>query len=156
MMERCAGCGAPLEGGMQACQERMDAVGVAATTAGIGYPLRRLMIDTYCLQHPDRYCVSGKSLAAHLTGAAWQLDLAGGRDGLDHLQRWLDGPRQLPRPPVPADRGRLTVVDFERALERDGWPTAIDLWARSTWLAYAPLRTLAYEWIAAAGLPLIR
>ncbi len=29
----------------------------------------RKMVDTYCLQHPDRYCASAKSFAAHLTGS---------------------------------------------------------------------------------------
>lgn len=132
----------------------MDQLGLAAIGAGVGYDLHRLMVDTYCLQHPDRYCISGKSLAAHLTGAYWQAELGGGRAGLDRLQRWLNGPRELPRPEVPTQRGSITALDVVKRVADSDWRPAIEEWARATLIAYAPLHLLAGEWITAAGLSL--
>jgi hypothetical protein len=77
-MEACAGCGLHVDDGEDGCQRLFDAFrvremsGLAAT-----YASTRITVDTYCMQHPDRYCVSAKSLAAHLTGLAWALERGG-------------------------------------------------------------------------------
>jgi hypothetical protein len=44
------------------------------------FRVHRMIVDTYCLQHPDRYCVSAKSLAAHLTGLCWLIEHGGSRE----------------------------------------------------------------------------
>jgi hypothetical protein len=43
------------------------------------FRVHRLMVDVYSLHHPDRYCASGKSLAAHLTGLGVLLERGGSR-----------------------------------------------------------------------------
>ena len=43
------------------------------------FRVHRLLVDTYCVQHPERYCVSFKSLAAHLVGLCWSLEHSGSR-----------------------------------------------------------------------------
>jgi Family of unknown function (DUF5946) len=141
----CPSCGAPGVGGVDGCQALFDRLSARLST-GLGppYTVRRLAVDAYCLQHPDRYCVSAKSLAAHLTGLGWAMEFSGGESGLKALQAWLNGPVQPDKPPLPASFGRLTVVDVE---EGDSEVASIDRWARSTWEAYADLYEIARRWI---------
>ena len=111
-----------------------------------------MTVDTYSLQHPDRYCISAKSLAAHLTGLCWLLELAGNRAvGSESLRRWLDGQPRMEKPAVPSFRGRLTVADVRDAADPDAYARAVEAWARSTWEAYASLHSLAHHWIEQAS-----
>ncbi|MHB9091486.1 MAG: DUF5946 family protein [Chloroflexota bacterium] len=72
----CSGCGRVLPGGTEGCQALFQAVGARAVR-DLAYARTRLLtVDTYCLQHPDRYCRSAKSLAAHLAGLCWSLEFA--------------------------------------------------------------------------------
>jgi len=111
------------------------------------YAPTRLTIDVYCLQHPERYCVSAKSLVAHLTGLCWALEYGISEGGLRELQRRLDGRQDLVKPPLPAGRGTLTVADIARVAGPDEYMKALDAWARSTWAAYADLQETARAWI---------
>ena len=111
------------------------------------YASTRLTVDVYCLQHPDRYCVSAKSLAAHLTGAGWAVERGGGEWGLRALQRWLDTNPALHKPALPDRRGELTIADLAGAAD---YLAAQGQWARSTWAAYRDLHEVARTWIDAA------
>ena len=111
------------------------------------YAPTRLTIDVYCLQHPERYCVSAKSLAAHLTGLCWALEHGINEGGLRELQRRLDSRRDLVKPPIPADHGKLTVADIAGVAGPGEYAPALDRWARSTWAAYADLQQTARAWI---------
>jgi hypothetical protein len=104
----------------------------------------------YCLQHPDRYCVSAKSLAAHLTGLAWAVEHGFDEHGLRQLQRALDGPVNLLKPAIPRDRGSLTIADVASAADTESYLKALDAWARSTWAAYGDLHATARAWVARA------
>jgi hypothetical protein len=113
----------------------------------------RLAFDTYCVQHPTVYCVSAKSLAAHLGGLCWGVEYDGGERGYELLRRSLDGPGgRFPKPPLPMSRGKLTIADLaagdEAALLR-----LIAAWAQATWAAYAELHNWARERVAAALKP---
>ena len=78
-MDACGGCGLEIVGGEAACQALFDAFRVRETAElAPSYASTRLTVDVYCLQHPDRYCVSAKSLAAHLTGYATLLLITAG------------------------------------------------------------------------------
>jgi hypothetical protein len=113
------------------------------------YAPTRLTIDVYCLQHPDRYCVSAKSLAAHLTGVCWAVEHGISEGGPRELQRRLEGRRDLVKPSIPADRGNLTVADIASVVGPGEYTKALELWARSTWAAYADLHETARAWIGA-------
>jgi hypothetical protein len=102
------------------------------------------------MQHPDRYCVSAKSLAAHLTGMCWALEFSGHPSGLKALQGWLDGPRRIEKPALPAFRGSLTVADVRDAHDPQAHAAAIERWARSTWEAYSALHPVARRWVEEA------
>ena len=112
------------------------------------YESTRLTVDVYCLQHPDRYCVSAKSLAAHLTGLGWAVERGGGEWGLRSLQRWLDhGGVKLEKPRLPDGRGELTISDVITSPDTDAYLEALDRWAGSTWAAYAQLHEIARRWM---------
>jgi hypothetical protein len=146
MDERCAGCGGPAS--LAVCRARFDAY-VGRDFADPAYfRSHRLLVDVYALQHPDAFCRSAKSLAAHLYGLA--LAIEGEADpahGLRRLRAWLDGPRVLERPEPPVLRGAITLHDLPADASADVWREAVMAWARSAWAAYAPLHDQARAWI---------
>jgi hypothetical protein len=147
-IERCEGCGLAVAGGTSGCQAIFDEL-LARDFGDIAYfRTHRMMVDVYSLQHPDRYCASAKSLAAHLTGLAWLMEHDGNRAvGNASLRPWLDGPGRLVKPPLPAFRGALTVAHVRGASGPIAHASAVEEWARSTWEAYAPLHEVARQWI---------
>ncbi len=149
--EPCSGCGALLVGGTAGCQSIMDDF-LARDFSDIGYfRLHRMMVDTYCLQHPDRGCVSAKSFVAHFTGLCWALEHAGNRAvGSERLRRWLGSAIDLEKPEVPAYRGKITIVDVAQAAGAVAYAKAVEDWARCTWEAYSSLHSLAHKWIEQA------
>jgi Family of unknown function (DUF5946) len=147
-MEACEGCGLQIAGGTQGCQALFDQLRLRESTElATTYGSTRLTIDVYCLQHPDRYCVSAKSLAAHLTGVGWALERGGDESGLRALQRWLNGKVELSKPPVPRLRGEVTIADLASVEGSAAYAAAAERWARSTWAAYSSLHGVARGWI---------
>jgi hypothetical protein len=147
----CSGCGLDVPGGTAGCQAIMDEL-LARDFSDINYfRVHRMTVDTYCLQHPDRYCVSAKSLAAHLTGLCWLIEHGGSRAvGSESLRRWLNGSPGIEKPEIPSFRGRLTVADVAGAPDPGAHAQAVDHWARCTWEAYSALHSLARYWIEQA------
>lgn len=137
-----------IAGGTAGCQALFDEFRVRemAELAG-SYAATRLTVDVYCLQHPERYCVSAKSLAAHLTGLCWALNHGISEGGLRELKRRLEARRDLVKPRIPADHGKLTVADIVGVAGPDEYTQALDRWARSTWDAYRDLQEIARAWI---------
>jgi len=150
-IERCAGCGLTVPGGTAGCQEIMDEVLARDFSSPAYFRVHRMMVDTYSLQHPDRYCLSAKSLAAHLTGLCWLLEHGGSRaTGSEALRRWLDGTPQIEKPELPSFRGELTIALARAAADPEGYADAVDRWARSTWASYVTLHPIARAWVHAA------
>ena len=109
------------------------------------------MVDTYSLQHPDPFCVSAISLAAHLTGLAWILEHRGdAARGSDQLRRWLNSRPALVKPELPASYGEVRIDACGRRRDPGAAGAAVDRWAGATWAAYAPLHPIARAWIAQA------
>ncbi len=106
-----------------------------------------MAVDAYCLQHPDRYCASATSVAAHLTGLCAALEYPRHPSLLRALQRRLRGKPALRRPVPPTVRGALTIADVRAATDPDAHDLMIERWARSVWEAYEPLHSVAREWI---------
>ncbi len=150
-LERCAGCGLEIKGGTAGCQALKDELSAREFGDARYFGVHRMSVDTYCLQHPDRYCASAKSLAAHLTGLCWLLNHSGNKAvGSDALRRWLNTQPRLTKPEIPAFRGEVTVADVYKAPTVQAYTSAVQRWARSTWEAYAPLHGVAEEWIRLA------
>jgi len=149
--ERCDGCGLPVAGGTAGCRALFDELIARDFSDPLYFRCHRMLVDTYCLQHPDPYCTSAKSLAAHLCGLCAVLEEDASRAvGTEALRRWLDGRVALGKPELPAFRGELTIADVHGATDPESHGRAVESWARSTWQAYAPLHPLARTWLAQA------
>lgn len=149
--ERCSGCGLDVRSGPAGCQSIFDEL-LARDFSDVAYfRVHRMMVDTYSLQHPDRYCLSAKSLVAHLTGLCWLIEHGGSRAvGSEALRRWLNGTPRIEKPEIPSFRGRLTIADVYEAPNPEAYARALEGWAHSTWEAYSALHSLARHWIQQA------
>ena len=136
-VQPCSGCSLLIEGGTAGCQRIFDEL-TARSVSDLAYGrLHRMLVDTYCLQHPDRYCVSATSLAAHLTGLCWLVERNGDRAlGNDQLRRWLNSKPAIAKPEIPPFRGALTVESFRHARDAGDYERQLERWARTTWDAY--------------------
>lgn len=119
-----------------------------STSGGVQYTARRLAVDCYCLQHPDKYCVSAKSLAAHLTGLCWAMEFGGHERGLKSLQSWLNGKVPMVKPAIPPNRGLLTACDVTN--DQSPLGPAVDRWGQAVWVAYADHHEIARRWVKEA------
>lgn len=142
----------PIKGGETGCQKMFEDLLARDFGNVLYFRSHRMLVDTYALQHPERYCVSAKSLAAHLTGLCWLLERDGSRAvGGEALRRWLNGPSKMEKPAnLPDHRGDLTIASVVATHDPETHGRAVEAWARSTWQAYAPLHPLARRWIDAA------
>jgi hypothetical protein len=150
-MTACGGCGRMVAGGTAGCRAEFDALVGRDFSDPLFFAVHRLFVDTYSLQHPDEFCRSAKSLAAHLCGLCLILEHeANASTGAAALRAWLDGPRVLEKPPVPAERGRITLGDVAHIDDAAAWREALREWAGSTWEAWRSLQPIARSWVAAA------
>jgi len=147
-LEPCPECGATV-GGRDACQKLFDDLGLRAFEDSRYAAMRRLAVDCYACQH-DRYILSGRSLAAHLTGIAVATEHDGAEQVNEHVQRWLSRTRDIDKPAVPRVRGKITIADVVGAAPEE-YAAAVRRWASSVWDAWGEHHALAREWIAAAG-----
>jgi hypothetical protein len=133
------------------CEKRFQDLGVERFDDSELATDWRLIVDCYALQH-DAYIRSGRSLAAHLTGACIALEHAGDDSLLRAVQQWLSRTRELPKPPVPAFRGDVTIGDVIAAPPEDRH-VAVARWAASVWDAWREHHALARDWIVSATRP---
>lgn len=151
MSEFCSGCGRAVAGGTRGCRAEFDALVGRDFSDPRFFASHRLFVDIYALQHPDEFCRSAKSLAAHLCGLG--LILEGGASaatGAATLRAWLDGPRALDKPAVPAERGAITIADLAGIDDPAAWRAALQAWAMSTWAAWSDLHAVSREWTSEA------
>jgi hypothetical protein len=151
--DRCHDCGAIVADGRKGCQQLFDEV-IAKEFANYRFAsIHRLTVDTYALQHPMEYMRSGKSFAAHLTGVCAALERTEAAAEINRaVQKWLDGPKTLERPPDPPPRrrGTITIVHVHSAADVEQHVRRVREWAQSTWEAWASYQALARKWIEMA------
>ena len=147
----CSGCGLTVANGSAGCQSIMDQILALHFGNAVYFSVHRLFVDTYALQHPERYCASFKSLAAHLAHLCWSLERGGSRAvPSEAIRRWVERHPHLDKPPLPDRRGGLTVAEVARTPTPAEHQQAVDRWARSTWEAYANLQSTARHWVDVA------
>ena len=145
----CPSCGAAVSGDFVDCQDIFDYF-LARSFSDLTYGrFHRLFVDLYSLQHPDRYCASARSLAAHLTGLCCVMEHEGDVRVNRAVQRWLSGKVDLHKPPLPPQRGGVTIDHFV-GLEDPKVAAKFDEWCEAVWEAYADHHELARGWIGAA------
>lgn len=150
MNQPCTGCGILAPEGTRGCRAMFDELAIRQWYSPLAYPVRRMMVDTYALQHPDEFCASAKSLVAHLTGLCAAIEHREHPHLLRVLLEWLDSQPALVKPAFPAARGRVTIVSAYEASCVEEVHASADAWARSVWGAYAPLQPQARAWVAEA------
>lgn len=152
----CEHCGALVRGGAAGCQRLFDEV-IAREFGDYRYGrVHRLTVDAYSLQHPDRYMRSGKSFAAHLTGACVAAEHEDASAVNRAVQRWLSGNPVVHKPErLPERRGELTVTHVHSAASAEEHVERVREWARSAWEAWSEhhdsARRLIDEATAQAG-----
>jgi len=149
-IDRCPQCGAPIRGGREACQAAWDEISVLAYSHPGYAATRDLAFDTYCMQHPEKYCVSAKSYAAHLTRLCCGLEYRGDPSVYSAIRQWLDGTVAIQKPEVLKQRGHLTVADIRAAHTLEEHTQLVKAWAANVWEAYMEQHALARHWIALA------
>ncbi len=148
----CSGCGLVAPGGETGCRRLYERVLMHEASDRTLVRVHRLTVDTYCLQHPQRYCRSGKSLAAHLCGLCWVFEYDSDPAIDSAIRRWLDRGQLIERPDIPSFRGTLTVAHVDGSANVAARILAVRQWARSTWRAWESLHPLARQWIERAVL----
>jgi hypothetical protein len=146
---RCPSCGARRVGGLEGCHRLFEDLMNREFSQPELFRVHRLTVDCYSMQHPEKYMVSAKSWAAHVTGMCWSLE---GDDGYGisvALSRWLDGNPSLPKldSPPPGRRGELTVHHVHSAPDSAAHVARIGEWAASIWDAWAEHHDQAREWV---------
>lgn len=149
--DACDECGWAEAGGREACRARFEAFLARDFSDPLYFRAHRMFVDAYCLQHPEQYCASAKSLAAHLGGLCWIIEEgASTAVGPDALRRWLSGERSLSKPAIPAARGAITIGNLPTGAAAVEWAQAVRRWSEAVWVAYEPLHPVARAWIEAA------
>lgn len=155
--ERCDGCGFVVERGAAGCHEIFEELLARDFSNPQYFRVHRMMVDTYCLQHPERYCRSAKSLAAHLAGLCSTLESdANTAVGADSLREWLDGASPVERPDLPSSYGELTIAHIRESGSPEEHAARVEEWSQSTWKAYAELHELARSWVEQAATAHVR
>ena len=140
--ESCRAIGVDRKG----CQELYETVLTREYSDPHYFEVHRLTVDSYCLQHPERYMVSGKSFATHLIRMHIALD----RDNDPHLNtillRWLAIGPLIQKPlSTPVERGTLTISHVRLAVDADDHRTRVLDWAVSAWSAWIAYHDLARD-----------
>lgn len=110
------------------------------------------MHDVHFVQHEEQFCGTYPRLVLHLGGICWALEHGGNERGYRALHQFVErNPWQSetypPSPGIPAARGSITVASLAEKSDPALLIAGVDRWARSTWLAFAPLQTMAREWV---------
>ena len=148
----CDECGGRIEGGREGCLVQFRQYTARDFSGALFFRTHRLSVDCYALQHPEQFCVSAKSLAAHLGGLCAILEYgASPATGSPGLHTWLsDNGTRLSKPQLPANKGALTLADLPGTDDAAVWEKALRKWAQEVWAAYEPLQPLARQWVEAA------
>jgi hypothetical protein len=148
-------CGFPA--GRPACKALFDDVALQVRALAWTGSLStwRLMHDVYSVQHEEEYCGRYRGLVMHLGGICWALEHGGSEKGYRALQQLVEqdpwkGVPYPPPPGIPRERGSVTVASLRDLNEPDRITAGVDKWARSVWLAFAPLQPVAREWVQQA------
>jgi len=144
---RCAECGAPVDGGSTGCQALMDMVQARAYSDPGYAETFDLGFDAYCMQHPEKYGVSAKSYAAHLTRLCCGVERGGEPAVYKDINRWLSTNPSIIKPYLLAGRGWMTVADVVTASDAAEHRRLVKEWAAEVWRAYESQHELAHQWI---------
>lgn len=142
--EVCEDCGAAVAGGKAGCLKLFEDI-LAREFGDFRYfKIHRLTVDAYSLQHPDKYMLSGKSFAAHLTGMYAALEIEDASAVNQSLLKWLNTQPKIEKPArLPEQRGSLTIAFIHSAADADEHIERVREWAQDVWKAWSEHHALA-------------
>ena len=142
----CPLCRAPRVGGLEGCHTILHRLQLEFGL-GLRESLGRMAVDAYCLQHPEIYCLSAKSYAAHLAFMAAWMDYSSDMNTIVIALRGFDGPFEEVKPPVLEHRGSLTMADLQSVQTRAELEQKMTAWGQNVWEAYTFLHDTAREYL---------
>jgi uncharacterized protein DUF5946 len=147
----CQDCGATVAQGKAGCLKIFEEI-LAREFGDYRYGrIHRLTVDAYSLQHPDDYMRSGKSFAAHLTGACAALEIEDPSSINRTVQKWLSTNPTIEKPmDLPRWRGKVTILYIYGAADAKEHIERVREWARDVWAAWSEHHQLARELIRRA------
>ncbi len=147
----CEDCGAAVAEGRAGCLKIFEEI-LAREFGDYRYGrIHRLTVDSYSLQHPDKYMRSGKSFAAHLTGMCAAIESEDALPLNQAVQKWLSTNPQIEKPAhLQERRGALTVAYVHGAEDADEHVSRVREWARDVWAAWSEHHGLAKRLIGEA------
>ena len=100
----CPSCGATVAGGAAGCQALFEELLARDFSDPRHFAVHRLQVDTYSVQHPERYCQGRHGMVAHLDSVAhaaavrrWAASAWEAYAGLQPLAReWVRRAREAP------------------------------------------------------------
>ena len=87
------------------------------------------------LQHPDVFCVSAKSFAAHLAGLCIGVESESNPFLMTALQKWPNGRRLIENPTLQGTFCSTTIADVMKSETQAEYHRAARLWAERVWAA---------------------
>ena len=159
-LSACPGCGLvlPLHGGpthayvgaSPACWALYGQLPTVFQMTAVGDTVRRLVLDTYAVQHPGRpQTRSVQSVAIHAMGLCVLLE----RGAEERRVKPVLGRRPSRRAPTlrwlepPRPNGTLTVRDTLGAEGADNYAAAVKAWAANVWAAWEPHHSTVRRWL---------
>ncbi|MDQ6886038.1 MAG: DUF5946 family protein [Gemmatimonadota bacterium] len=144
--EPCPLCGARA-GGRAGCQALFHELGALAWESPQRASVHNLVVDSYCMQHPEEYGRSAKSYMAHLVGLCCSVEFGSEPALYWKIARSLDGPVSVEKPPLIPFRGTRTVSDAFSVGTTEEYVERVRAWSRDVWASYQPQHDLAREWL---------
>lgn len=140
----CDGCQRKIAGGQDACREDFDRLMARNYSDPQLFRTHRLFVDTYALQHPDKFCVSAKAFYAHFLDLCAILERgASAATGYAPLQEWLNGEVCLEKPHIRSWHAGYTLEYLTDLNTPEAWSSSTLEWAKSVWSAYRKLHPWA-------------
>lgn len=145
----CPHCGAKVADEAKGCRPLYVEVSMREMSDRARFAVHRLTVDAYALQHPDEYCKSPKTLAAHLTGLCWFFEYNGDPAVAASLKKWLSGvPAAVSLLPIPKSlKGMTTISDIHGAENTEEHIESVKKWAKEVWDAWAEHHVQARKWV---------
>jgi hypothetical protein len=148
--DTCPHCGAAVPDAAKGCRPLFVEVSFRQMSDREVFSVHRLTVDAYALQHPDEYCKSARSLAAHLTGLCWAFEYDASPQVARALKKWLDGNPGIDRLVPTEFQGSISIADVHGTQGPGEHVEAARKWARSVWEAWAQHHDQARRWVEEA------
>jgi hypothetical protein len=150
MPDRCEYCDAQNVGGYEGCRLLFNEITAQSLSSAVYFAVHRAAVDCYALQHPEYFCASAKSYAAHLSGLCVAIEYNRSIEVNAAIQKWLNGPIGLQKPKVLIERGEITILHLQDVIDPAERACRVDDWCKNVWAAYAELHATARSYVQAA------